>query len=345
MVIQKSGRGRPSRQFILDQVDLGMSDLARTGGLPAPGENQQIWRDIWFEEAHNSTAIEGNTLALKQVKVLLDEERPVGNKELGEYLEVKAYAQAAEWVYAQGRAPAEWGAGDALLTLTELRHIHRLTVGPVWEFFPPDNLDPEEGPGSFRHHDITTFSGGMKPPSFTDVAAEVADWLRLVNGPPEAAVHPLVALASVHAGFERIHPFRDGNGRVGRLILNLLLVRHAYPPAIIRNRHRSAYLAALRKVDAGDPWPLAEMLGRAVKDSLDRFLLPNLAGPVKLLPLSALTCPDLELRALRAAADRGRLRAMKDEAGRWMSTRQWVDDYRKTRRVGRPPKDAPGGRP
>lgn len=339
MVIQKPGRGRPSRQFILDQVDLGMRDLARTGGLPAPVENQQIWRDIWFEEAHNSTAIEGNTLALKQVKVLLDEQRPVGNKELGEYLEVKAYAQAAEWVYAQGRAPAAWGAGDELLTLTELRHIHRLTVGPVWEFFPPDSLDPEEGPGSFRHHDIATFSGGMQPPSFTDVAVEVADWLRLVNGPPDTAVHTLVALASVHAEFERIHPFRDGNGRVGRLVLNLLLVRHGYPPAIIRNRHRSAYLAALRKVDAGDPWPLAEMLGRAVKDSLDRFLLPNLAGPVKLLPLSALTRPDLELRALRAAADRGRLRAIKDEAGRWMSTRQWVDDYRRTRRVGRPPKN------
>jgi hypothetical protein len=180
----------------------------------------------------------------------------------------------------------------------------------------------------------------MKPPSFTDVAAEVADWLLLVNGPPAAAVHPLVALASVHAGFERIHPFRDGNGRVGRLVLNLLLVRHGYPPAIIRNRHRSAYLAALRKVDDGDPWPLAEMLGRAVKDSLDRFLLPNLAGPVKLLPLSALTRPDLELRALRAAADRGRLRAVKDEAGRWMSTRQWVDEYWRTRRVGRPPKGA-----
>ena len=47
MVIQKPGRGRPSRQFILDQVDLGMQDLSRTGGLPAPVENQEIWRDIW----------------------------------------------------------------------------------------------------------------------------------------------------------------------------------------------------------------------------------------------------------------------------------------------------------
>jgi hypothetical protein len=49
MVIQKPGRGRPSRQFIVDQADLGMCDLARTGGLPAPVENQQIWRDIGRE--------------------------------------------------------------------------------------------------------------------------------------------------------------------------------------------------------------------------------------------------------------------------------------------------------
>jgi hypothetical protein len=82
--------------------------------------------------------------------------------------------------------------------------------------------------------------------------------------------------------------------------------------------------------------------GRAVKDGLDRFLLPNLAGPVKLLPLSALSLSDLELRALRAPADRGRLRVVKDDTGRWMSTRQWVDEYRRARRVGRPPKDPTG---
>jgi len=341
MVIQKAGRGRPSRRFILEQVDLGMRDLARTGGLPSPVESAAIWRDIWYEEAHNSTAIEGNTLALKQVRILLDEGRPVGNKELKEYLEVKAYANAAEWVYAQGRAQGDWVGSDELLTLTEVRHVHRLTVGPVWEFFPPDDLDPAEGPGSFRRHDIAPFPGGMTPPPFTDLPAEVGEWLRAVNAPPTEGTHVLLALAAAHSGFERMHPFRDGNGRVGRLLLNLMLVRRGYPPAILRNRARSAYLASLRRADAGDPWQLAEMVARAVKDSLDRFLLPNLAGPLKLLPLSALAGDGKEVRALRAAADRARLRAVKDEGGRWMSTRQWVDTYRRTRRVGRPRKDAP----
>ena len=195
MVIQKAGRGRPSRRFILEQVDLGMQDLARIGGLPSPVESVAIWRDIWFEEAHNSTAIEGNTLALKQVKVLLEEGRSVGNKELREYLEVKAYASAAEWVYAQGRTP-EYRSADDLINLTEVRHIHRLTVAPVWEFFPPEHLDPDEGPGSFRRHDIAPFPGGMQPPPFTDVPARMTDWLQLVNTGQQPETHALVRLAA-----------------------------------------------------------------------------------------------------------------------------------------------------
>jgi len=75
-------------------------------------------------------------------------------------------------------------------------------------------------------------------------------------------------------------------------------------------------------------------------DSLDRFLLPNLAGPLKLLPLSALASDQLKVRALRAAVERGRVQAVRDEAGRWLSTKQWVEAYLATRRVGRPPKAA-----
>jgi hypothetical protein len=178
----------------------------------------------------------------------------------------------------------------------------------------------------------------MKPPSFADVPVDMTDWLRDLNRAQAEGQHMLFALASAHGRFEQIHPFRDGNGRVGRLLLNLMLVRLGYPPAVFRNRLRSQYLSALRRADAGDAWPLTEMVARAVKDNLDRFLLPNLAGPVKLLPLTALGRDPKEVRALRAAADRGRLRAVEDEAGRWMSTCQWVTGYREIRRVGRPRK-------
>ncbi|HTS14856.1 MAG TPA: Fic family protein [Candidatus Sulfotelmatobacter sp.] len=337
MVIQKAGRGRPSRRLILEQVDLAMADLARAGGLPSPVESEAIWREIWHQEAHNSTAIEGNTLLLREVKALLDEGRSVGDKALREYLEVKAYAQAAEWVYEQGRAPGDRSNGPAEISLTDVRRVHTLTVGPVWDLFPPDDLDPDEGPGGFRRHEIAAFPGGMSPPPFTDVPALVMDWLAAARTPtPEA--HVLVRLAKLHGQFEKIHPFRDGNGRTGRLLLNLMLVQRGYPPAVLRNRSRERYLAGLRRADSGDPWPLAEMIGRAVKDNLDRFLLPGLAGPLKLLPITALAQDGKAARALRAAADRGRLRAVKDDRDRWLSTKQWVDDYRRVRRVGRPRK-------
>ena len=91
---------------------------ARLGGLPSPAEAQDIWGDIWPQEAHNSTAIEGNTLLLREVELLLKEGRAVGNKQLAEYLEVQGYADAAQWVYQQGLAPGDWTTGD-LITVTE----------------------------------------------------------------------------------------------------------------------------------------------------------------------------------------------------------------------------------
>ena len=120
----------------------------------------------------------------------------------------------------------------------------------------------------------------MTPPPWTEVEAHVTDWLKFAAADPAEGEHLLVHLARVHAKFECIHPFRDGNGRVGRLVLNLLLVRNGYPPAVIRKRDRPRYLRSLRSADKGDVSSLAEILARAVKESLDRFLLPiSLAPP------------------------------------------------------------------
>ena len=79
--------GRPSRDEVYQRLDTQITELwQRMGGLPNPREAADIWRDIWFEEAHHSTAIEGNTLVLKQVETLLAEGRAIGNKELRKYM-------------------------------------------------------------------------------------------------------------------------------------------------------------------------------------------------------------------------------------------------------------------
>jgi len=315
---------------VLRALDQAVEDLQSVGGLPLPLEAESIWEGIWHEEAHHSTAIEGNTLVLREVERLLAEGKAVGSKELAEYLEVEGYAKAAQWVYAQAVEQSREWSGAERIHLTELRQIHRLVVEPVWLHSPPDGLHEREGPGSFRQHDIRPFTGGMAPPPFSEVPALVTDWLRDANRGPTRDQHAMVFVASVHARFERIHPFRDGNGRVGRLATNLLLVRHGYPPAVIHQRDRTRYLNALRRADRGDPEPLAEMFARSVTDGIHRFLLPGLAGPHRLVPLRSLADGELSGNALAVAAKRGRLRAVR-RTDQWYSSRQWVEEYKQRR--------------
>jgi hypothetical protein len=321
-------RGRPPRSVIYERLRVQVGELHdRLGGLPRRMEAEGIWQEIWLEEAHHSTAIEGNTLVLKQVAQLLEEGRAVGNKELREYMEVQGYANAADWVYGQGIEPGSWS-GEEPITLTELRRVHALALGLVWDVAPHPDADEREAPGAFRRHDIEPFQGGMRPPAWTEVPVLIGDWLdeahALRNTEPLRFPE---ALAHVHARFEQIHPFLDGNGRAGRLLLNLLLVRLGYPPAIIYKGDRTRYLACLRRADQGDCGPLGEFLARSILDNLYKFIVPAVAGPARLVPLPALATDLLSPSALRVAASRGRLKAAKASDGSWRSSRAWVDEY------------------
>jgi Fic family protein len=255
----------------------------------------------------------------------------VGNKVLAEYMEVRGYADAANWVYGQAIDPGDWSSGE-LLSLSELRHVHRLALTPVWGVAPHGHANDAERPGSFREHDLQPFPGGMRPPPWPDVPMLITEWLgevrslRALGGGAEPE-----ALARLHSRFEQIHPFLDGNGRAGRLTLNLLLVRLGYPPAIIYKGDRARYLAALRRADHGEDGPLGELLARAILHNLHKFVVPAVAGPSRLVPLPALASERISSNALRVAATRGRLRASKAPDGTWRSTRAWVEEYLRSR--------------
>ena len=323
------GRGRPPRKAVFERLQTQMEEFrTRMGGLPnrLEAEAAAIWDGIWFEEAHHSTAIEGNTLVLRQVEALLAEGRTVGQRPLSEYMEVQGYAKAASWVYDHGVEDAEWTSAG-ILTLAEIRHVHSLAMGPVWDVAPHPDASPDEGPGAFRRHDIQPFPDGMIPPPWTDVPALVSDWLEKANDLRGGGSEFPSALARLHCRFEQIHPFLDGNGRAGRLVLNLMLVRLGYPPVIIYKRQRLRYLRALRRADQGDTGALGELLARALLDNLNRFIIPAVTGPARLVPLAALATSEISTNALRAAANRGRLQARRGSDGQWRSTIHFRDAY------------------
>lgn len=329
---QPQRRGRPPRREVYRRLRSDVAELwERLGGLPSPQEAAGTWRGIWYQEAHHSTAIEGNTLVLKQVELLLAEGRAVGDGELREYLEVRGYATAAEWVYRQAvHREGLCHPGD-ILSLAEVRQVHHTALSPVWEVAPHSDATDRETPGNYREHDIRPFPGGMTPVSWPLVPAELDAWIDGVNKLDATSRDFPEHLAEVHCRFEQVHPFLDGNGRTGRLLLNLILVRLGYPPAIVYKRERTRYLNALRKADRGEPGPLGAMLARAILDNLYRFVIPAVAGPARLVPLSALATPDMKASALRAAAGRGRLRAVRNASGRWRSSRAWVEEYQASR--------------
>jgi Fic family protein len=329
----RAPRGRPSRTAVFQRFATAIDELGRYGGLPSPVEAKQLWDDVWHLEAHHSTALEGNTLVLREVEQLLEQGRAVGSKELKDYMEVLGYSEAARWVYEQGVAPVEFQ-HDGLISVTEVRHIHELAMAKVWEVAPHPNAYPDEAPGSFRQHDIRPFPGGMTPPTHPLVSAGVASWVEQVNRFGAALADGTLgladvpeALARIHVDFERLHPFIDGNGRAGRLLLNLILTRLGWPPIVIFKEQRGRYIKALDRADHDDLGPLAEIIVRAVVDNLHR-LIPNIAGPAKYVPLEALADEEFSLAALKQAAGRGRLEAIIGTDGRYRSSRAAVEAYR-----------------
>ena len=181
-----------------------------------------------------------------------------------------------------------------------------------------------EGPGSFRQSRHPAVPGRHDvPPAWTDAPRRswrIGSPRRTVYSPRRRALSGGRRTASI-ANSSRSTRSLDGNGRTGRLVLNLLLVRLGYPPAIIYKNQRARYLEALRRADQGDAGALGELLARAILDNLYKFVIPSVAGPARLVPLAALADRRITASALRNAAHRGRLQATRGSDGHWRSSR------------------------
>ncbi|WP_223881256.1 Fic family protein [Nesterenkonia ebinurensis] len=145
-------------------------------------------------------------------------------------MEVQGYGAAARWVCRQALEPDDCSI-EGLISVYEVRQVHHRAMTPVWEVAPHPEATAAESPGKFREHDIRLFEGGMTPPSWPLIPAAVEEWISFVNAQVEELRSRQVPvpwperLAEVHNRFEKVHPFLDGNGHAGRLLLNLILVR------------------------------------------------------------------------------------------------------------------------
>ncbi len=321
--IENIRRGRPSLQEVLARLDEEVTLLReRLGGLPRAVEADQILREIWLDDVHNSTAIEGNTMTRAQVVDLV--ERGQASATLVESLEVERYARAADWVY---RNAADYKG----VPISVVSEIHKIALDLVWRIQPPATRDQ---PGAWRKGLVQV--GALKVSVPAAIPADLDAWCESTRNPGD--MHPVVHAAIHHASFERIHPFVDGNGRVGRLLLNFMLIQRGYPPAVILRSQRPRYLQALRIADGGNASSLAEVIARAVSGALTRILIPKLAGQAKLVPLSALSAySPYSTDYLRKLVLQGRLRAIRD-CHLWLSSRDWLAEYmaRRDPRGGRP---------
>ena len=95
--------------------------------------------------------------------------------------------------------------------------------------------------GEYRNYDLEVRGAGFTPPPFYEISENMKELIDMLNNNPDE-LRPIEFAAQVHYDFVWIHPFEDGNGRMSRLLLNLILVRNDYPFAVIRSVDKTKYL-------------------------------------------------------------------------------------------------------
>lgn len=265
--------------------------------------------ELAIEEVWRSTRISGSPLGRAETEALVRRGIALGNHPLEAYVHVSDYARAARFVREAPSSSRRRG----FLTVEEVVALHAHATRRT-----------SERPGRLRESTLPQFPSGMiASPAWLIPQALAAFVERLHGGPPNDA-RAIDWIADAHARYERIAPFADANGRVGRLLVNLLLKRCGYVPFIYRSRDSSAYLGALRAADSRD----AQALGALIANSLARsyaFLAAALPEQGEARPLSDFAT-GTRRAALYKAAQRHRLRAFRRD-GRLLTTAAWIRDY------------------
>ncbi|MBI2043671.1 Fic family protein [Candidatus Pacearchaeota archaeon] len=175
---------------------------------------------------YESNALEGNSLTLKDVAIVMFENSTIKGKDLREIYETRNSRKVVERIL------------DKKFDISEkdIIKIHKILV---------QDLDIETSYKKFPNILVGKKIRLTPPEKVKEEMANLVEWYHK----NKTKIHPLKLISLFHGKFEQIHPFQDGNGRVGRFLINVMLINNNYPPLIIRKSQRISYLTALEKFD------------------------------------------------------------------------------------------------
>ncbi len=237
---------------LLAQIDAKRDIIDQRRPLSAT-EAARLREYLDVEWTYHSNSIEGSTLTRQETLVVLKHGLTVAGKPLVEHLEVTNHQRAIDFVEqlaSQSHPPTEH----------EIRSIHQLVMQGI----------DDENAGRYRQRQVYISGSEYIPPSPAAVPgrmAEFCDWLALADD-----LHPVDRAARAHFWLVDIHPFLDGNGRVARLLMNLILLQSGYPIAIVQTEDRLAYYNALESGHAGKLDDYLFLMAQAVDRTADLLL-------------------------------------------------------------------------
>ena len=216
------------------------------------GETKRLRDEFMVDFTYNSNAIEGNTLTLKETAMVL-EGISIDKKPLKDHL--KAVGHRDAFLYIEDIAQ-----NKTKLRETEIKAIHSLVL-----------MDRPEDKGVYRRIPVNITGTYIEPaqpyliePKMTGLLAE--------NERRKKTMHPIERIARFHLEFEGIHPFMDGNGRTGRLILNLELIRSGYPAINVKFADRKRYYDAFDSFYRdGKAENMIKLISEYIGERLDRY--------------------------------------------------------------------------
>jgi Fic family protein len=245
-------------------------------------QEARLVQKLNLEWNYHSNAIEGNTLTLGETRAFLLYGITAQGKPFRDYLDIRGHHEAIRYL-------EELVRGNEALTEMAIRELHRVLLVEPYDV---DAITANGRPtrrriaiGRYKTapNHVRTTTGEMHfyaTPSETPalMGELVARYRREVAA---GALHPLVLAATFHYRFVAIHPFDDGNGRMARLLTNLILMQHGFVPVVIPLEARGDYLLALARADAGDLADFVLLVGRELIRSLELTLVAARGEPLE----------------------------------------------------------------